>query len=328
MYKVYFEKKLYFCTMKHVTTSLPAMIGDTCQKADFFDDFSTKETQGESVFNYSLFYDCNDEVPFSFTGKERDEETGYGYFGARYYNADLLTGWMSVDPMADKYPSISPYNYCAWNPVKLVDSDGRKIKNAFLQYKDISNDIAYYQQRMISDPESKKQYEYEIKELETKHNKYLKIQEAIDAFRNANIEEYDIIDNLTFDGRAVDVIVGVDLTNATSPNGATGETIIKYKTTEDGKVVGINNQFGNNSISVVLYRNAFLGDSHGLGTIANEFGDVLFSVLRPDYAKEQGLKHKLNEHTYEEDPSARFSFAYEYYICNPKRNKKPNPYEY
>ena len=26
--------------------------------------------------------------------------------------------------MADKYPSISPYAYCAWNPMKLVDPDG------------------------------------------------------------------------------------------------------------------------------------------------------------------------------------------------------------
>ena len=35
-----------------------------------------------------------------------------------------MTMWLSVDPMADKYPSISPYAYCAWNPVKLVDPDG------------------------------------------------------------------------------------------------------------------------------------------------------------------------------------------------------------
>ena len=63
----------------------------------------------------------------SFTGKERDEETGYGYFGARYYDSDLSGLFMSVDPMSDKYPSISPYAYCAWNPVKLVDTDGREI---------------------------------------------------------------------------------------------------------------------------------------------------------------------------------------------------------
>lgn len=62
--------------------------------------------------------------PFVFTGKERDEETGYGYFGARYMDHELMTMWLSVDPMADKYPSISPYAYCAWNPVKLVDPDG------------------------------------------------------------------------------------------------------------------------------------------------------------------------------------------------------------
>ena len=64
---------------------------------------------------------------FTFTGKERDEETGYSYFGARYMDHDLMTSWLSVDPMADKYPSLSPYNYCAWNPIKLVDPDGRDV---------------------------------------------------------------------------------------------------------------------------------------------------------------------------------------------------------
>ena len=64
---------------------------------------------------------------FTFTGKERDEETGYGYFGARYMDHELMTMWLSVDPMSDKYPSISPYAYCAWNPVKLVDPDGRDV---------------------------------------------------------------------------------------------------------------------------------------------------------------------------------------------------------
>ena len=67
------------------------------------------------------------KYPQSFTGKERDSETGFSYFGARYYDSDILTSWLSVDPLADKYPSLSPYNYCAWNPVKLVDPDGEEI---------------------------------------------------------------------------------------------------------------------------------------------------------------------------------------------------------
>ena len=40
----------------------------------------------------------------SSTGKERDSETGFSYFRARYYDSDLMTGWLSVDPLADKYP--------------------------------------------------------------------------------------------------------------------------------------------------------------------------------------------------------------------------------
>ena len=68
----------------------------------------------------------------SFTGKEKDSETGYYYFGARYYNPDLSL-WLSVDPMADKYPSLSPYNYCAWNPMKLVDPDG----NDWYEYTEV-----------------------------------------------------------------------------------------------------------------------------------------------------------------------------------------------
>ena len=71
------------------------------------------------------------DVPFlgsknelCFNGKEKDYESGFHYYGARYYWSESLTGWLSVDPLADKYPGISPYAYCAWNPVKLVDPDG------------------------------------------------------------------------------------------------------------------------------------------------------------------------------------------------------------
>ena len=65
--------------------------------------------------------------PLVFTGKEKDSETGFYNFGARYYDSDLSGLFLSVDPMADKYPSLSPYAYCAWNPVKLVDPNGREI---------------------------------------------------------------------------------------------------------------------------------------------------------------------------------------------------------
>ena len=42
---------------------------------------------------------------------------------ARHYNSDLSI-WLSVDPMSDKYPGVSPYTYCGNNPVRLVDPNG------------------------------------------------------------------------------------------------------------------------------------------------------------------------------------------------------------
>ena len=66
------------------------------------------------------------DAMYTFSAKEKDAETGYSYFGARYYSSDLSI-WLSVDPQASKYPSLSPYVYCANNPIKLVDPNGEEI---------------------------------------------------------------------------------------------------------------------------------------------------------------------------------------------------------
>ena len=76
----------------------------------------------------------------TFSAKEKDTETGYSYFGSRYYNSDLSI-WLSVDPMADKYPSMSPYVYCADNPVKLVDPNGESIINPYKRLIDECNAV-------------------------------------------------------------------------------------------------------------------------------------------------------------------------------------------
>jgi RHS repeat-associated protein len=50
-------------------------------------------------------------------------DLGDSYFGARYYDSDLSV-WLSVDRYSDKYPSLSPYNYCALNPMIMIDPTG------------------------------------------------------------------------------------------------------------------------------------------------------------------------------------------------------------
>jgi RHS repeat-associated protein len=72
---------------------------------------------------------------FRFNGKEFDQETGNYYYGARYYNPKTSL-WLSVDPLVEKYPEWSPYNYTLNNPVRYVDPDG----NGPLDYWRIDNE--------------------------------------------------------------------------------------------------------------------------------------------------------------------------------------------
>ena len=65
------------------------------------------------------------DSPYRFGGKERLDESGLALydFGARHYTT-TLPRWLTMDPLAEKYYGVSPYVYCAGNPVVLVDPNG------------------------------------------------------------------------------------------------------------------------------------------------------------------------------------------------------------
>ena len=87
-----------------------------------------------------------DKLPFRFTGKEMDEETGLYYYGARYLDPKY-SRWLSGDPALGEYiPSAGAdtsklagmggvyntvnlhlYHYAGNNPVKYTDPDGRVL---------------------------------------------------------------------------------------------------------------------------------------------------------------------------------------------------------
>ena len=93
-----------------------------------------------------------DKLPFRFTGKEMDEETGLYYYGARYLDPKY-SRWLSGDPALNDYIPKAPiddeakkhnenlpgmggvyntvnlhlYHYAGNNPVKYTDPDGKFI---------------------------------------------------------------------------------------------------------------------------------------------------------------------------------------------------------
>ena len=74
-----------------------------------------------------------DESGMAFTGKERDGETGLGYFGARYMNSaqgrftspDLVN--VTNDRLLNPSNTLNKYVYGGNNPLKYTDPDGRDI---------------------------------------------------------------------------------------------------------------------------------------------------------------------------------------------------------
>ena len=64
-----------------------------------------------------------DSYPYGFNGKEDDLETGYQDYGMRIYDP-RLGRFLSVDPLARKYPWYSPYMFAGNKPIRYKDIDG------------------------------------------------------------------------------------------------------------------------------------------------------------------------------------------------------------
>jgi RHS repeat-associated protein len=84
-----------------------------------------------------------------YIGKELDTENGLNLYD---YDKRMQDGlqFISIDPMAEKYYSVSPYAYCAGNPVNYVDLRGDSITLADIQKLDqqLKTDFA---NRIIND---------------------------------------------------------------------------------------------------------------------------------------------------------------------------------
>jgi hypothetical protein len=212
---------------------------------------------------------------------------------------ELMAGWLSVDPMADKYPNISPYAYCAWNPIKIIDPTGDTIKNCYEQY-----------------PNS---------------DMYRRTQNLIDDFRGSHPDEFNYLDNLCFvdeegNKTPINIVVGISdeygTRNEEYGTRKGGRTVYAFdhmtidQCDEENNIIStreIITGIKNNQFSITLYKR-----HHDIGTLANEFGDVIFAVARPSTVEAQKDWH------YGQKATTNFSFDYEYFILGIIK-ERPNP---
>ena len=131
---------------------------------------------------------------YTFSAKERDSETGLSYFGSRYYSSDLSI-WLSVDPMSAKYPSLSPYVYCADNPVRLVDPDGEDY-DVF-----ITGDGAEWATKQLSDT---------YQNLNITRDQFGRLHTNVDDVSSLTKDEKLIYDAINSN----DVVVNIDMVNS------------------------------------------------------------------------------------------------------------------
>ena len=105
---------------------------DHLGSTSYITDAKANITQFDAYLPYGELlvdeHSSTEEMPYKFNGKEFDQETGLYYYGARYMNPRTSL-WYGVDPLAEKYPSVSSLIYCFDNPIKFIDPEGMSPKS-------------------------------------------------------------------------------------------------------------------------------------------------------------------------------------------------------
>lgn len=96
--------------------------GEVVERNDYY-PFGLRWNDSESQISHNRYrYNAKEEQTFV--------NVPYIDYGARMYDPKFRLGWNTSDPLAEKYYPISTYAFCANNPMKLVDIDGKKLRPA------------------------------------------------------------------------------------------------------------------------------------------------------------------------------------------------------
>ena len=195
---------------------------------------------------------------------------------ARHYHSSLSI-WLSMDPMSDKYPSTSPYTYCANNPVRLVDPNGRDVVNPYTAKVEETQNIISKIEQMIKEGNcdvglARAAKRYQMSELREYKNLERKANFAIAALQENG--QFDILNNLKDEhGNTIDVYITYN-NNLPSTREAQCNisALVQYERDQNGNITNVHFLgFNSNRVYIELSgRNDALNVCHEGGHLEYE----------------------------------------------------------
>ena len=228
-----------------------------------------------------------------FTGKERDSETSYDYFGARYYDS-RIGRWGATDPLFEKHIQFTPYNYVLNNSMILIDPDGRQIY--FSDIQNIRNE-QITSLRMMIDPKYGNYINYTMND----NGEYLLDVASLNENMPSRVTDFNFTNLLTIvnsnepvqiELRDADEIfhenqkitfnqIEQQLKEGSSKNYSSyGLTLVSGNryTPEEPKAVSVNGK-------TVIYINRKYGTKEGVKTLAHEFLHAKLYILNVEWGE-------------------------------------------
>ena len=230
--------------------------------------------------------------------------------------------WLSVDPMADKYPSWSPFTYCMNNPIKLMDPNGMEVINEYAAaYKAASTRLDNAKSALDAFGGNKKADGYKAAKQELRQAKsdfagvasnYQQVESAIGDLKKYNPDLFAELDALDDEnGNRVDIYVGIN--SSMSDRGVLYDNF-------DGE--NFYSKHGKNSLQIELNPGSFENPNDLGEMLSHEGGHGAYSVKNNrSYSNwlQNEIKNpsKHNGHD-NEDPSGEAAYDQQRKYC---RNK-------